>query len=142
MPAMQPTSDQFREFRDDPYDGPIAQVNLLKFRTKSEYPEDAPEHGLDEPGAAAYHRYTEAFIAAAADAGVECLLMGDVERYFIGNGDWDEVVVMHFPSRTAFMAMLNRPEFRDMHRHREAGLLCQEVLTTRVRTPSTEDADT
>ena len=31
--ALQPTSDQSREFRDDPYDGPIAQVNRLKVLT-------------------------------------------------------------------------------------------------------------
>ena len=60
--------------------------------------------------------------------------MGEVERYFIGNGDWDEVMVMQFPSRSAFMAMLNHPDFHDMHRHREAGLLCQEVITTRIST--------
>ena len=43
MPAFQPTADQFRAFRDDPYEGPIAQVNLLKFRVKSEYGPDDPE---------------------------------------------------------------------------------------------------
>ena len=37
MPAFQPTGDQFRAFRDDPYDGPIAQVNILKYRVKAEY---------------------------------------------------------------------------------------------------------
>ena len=35
MPAYQPTADQFGAFRDDTYDGPIAQVNLLKFRDKA-----------------------------------------------------------------------------------------------------------
>ena len=49
MPAFQPTADQFRAFRDDPYDGPIAQVNLLKFRVRANYPEGATEFGQDEP---------------------------------------------------------------------------------------------
>lgn len=131
MPAFQPTGDQFRAFRDDPYDGPIAQVNILKFRVRAEYRPDDPEHGVDEPGSAAYQRYADAFGVAAAEVGGKCLLMGEVERYFIGSGDWDAVMIMFFPDRKAFIATLNHPTYQDMHRHRDAGLLCQELLTTR-----------
>lgn len=133
MPAFQPTGDQFRAFRDDPYDGPIAQVNLLKFRVKAEYRPDDPEFGRDEPGAAAYSRYADQFASIAAEVGGSQLLIGDVERYFIGSGDWDAVMVMHFPSRGAFIDTLNHERYSDMHRHRAAGLLCQELLTTRPR---------
>lgn len=131
MPAFQPTADQFRAFRDDPFDGPIAQVNILKFRAKAEYAADAPEHGTDEPGSIAYQRYADAFGKAAAEVGGRCLMMGAVERYFIGNGDWDAVMVMFFPDRKAFIATLNHPNYKEMSRHRDAGLLCQELLTTR-----------
>ena len=131
MPAFQPTGDQFRAFRDDPYDGPIAQVNLLKFRAKAEYQSDDPEFGKDEPGSAAYLRYAEAFGVIAAEVGGAPLLIGEVERYFIGNGDWDAVMVMRFPSRAAFIATLNHQRYADISRHRNAGLLCQELLTTR-----------
>jgi len=132
MPAFQPTVDQFRSFRDDPYDGPIAQVNLLKFRVKAEYADGDPERNRDESGAVAYRRYVESFRGAAAEVGGSCLLLGEVERYFIGNGDWDAVLVMRFPSREAFIATLNHGNYADMHRHRHAGLLCQELITTRV----------
>ena len=131
MPAFQPTAAQFRAFRDDPFDGPIAQVNILKFRVKAEYQPDDPEYGNDEAGGIAYQRYADAFGVAAAEVGGQCLLMGEVERYFIGNGDWDAVMVMFFPDRKAFIATLNHPEYKSMARHREAGLLCQELLTTR-----------
>ena len=139
MPAFQPTADQFRAFRDDPYDGPIAQVNLLKFRVKSQYGEDEPEHGVDEPGSVAYRRYVDAFQVAADEAGATCLLFGETERYFIGQGDWDAVLIMHFPSRAAFIQTLNHPDYREMHRHRDAGLLCQELLTTRPVVTAIED---
>lgn len=131
MPAFQPTADQFRAFRDDPHDGPVAQVNLLKYRVKAEYRPDDPEFGTDEPGSAAYQRYADAFGVAAAEVGGRCLLMGETERYFIGQGDWDGVMVMFFPSRQAFIATLNHEHYQDMHRHRDAGLLCQELITTR-----------
>ena len=131
MPAFQPTADQLRAFRDDPYDGPIARVNLLKFRVKSEYGAGEPEHGVDEPGAVAYRRYVDAFQVAASEVGATCLLHGETERYFIGQGDWDAVLVMHFPNRAAFIQTFNHPDYAEMHRRRDSGLLCQELLTTR-----------
>lgn len=137
MPAFQPTADQFRAFRDDPHDGPIAQVNLLKFRVRAEYGPDDPERGGDEDGPTAYQRYVDAFAAAAAEVGGMCLLYGQTERYFIGQGDWDAVLVMHFPSRAAFIETLNHADYHDMHRHRAAGLLCQELITTRPLTAAT-----
>lgn len=131
MPAFQPTAEQFRSFRDDPHDGPIVQVNLLKFRVKSQYPEGHSNHGTDEPGAAAYQRYVDAFGVVAKDVDATCLSYGQTERYFIGQGDWDAVLVMHFPSRAAFIETLNHPNYNEMHHHRDAGLLCQELITTR-----------
>jgi len=40
-------------------------------------------------------------------------------------------MVMFFPDRKAFIATLNHPNYKEMSRHRDAGLLCQERLTTR-----------
>ena len=131
MPAFQPTAAQFRAFRDDSHEGPVAQVNLLKFRVKAEYQPDDPEHGEDVSGRDAYLRYSEAFSKAAAELGGVTLLLGDTERYFIGGGDWDGVLVNHFPDRKAFIAMLNHRNYKDMSRHRDAGLLCQDLIVTR-----------
>lgn len=131
MPAFQPTADQFRAFRDDPHDGPVAQVNILKFKVKAEYRPEDPEHGEAISGRDAYMRYSEAFTVAAAEVGGTTLLLGDTERFFIGNGDWDAVLVNHFPSRQAFIATLNHKDYKAMARHREAGLLCQELIVTR-----------
>lgn len=131
MPAFQPTADQFRAFRDDPYDGPVAQVNLLKFRVKAEYKEGDPEYGEALSGEAAYQRYSEAFTEAAKEVGGTTTLLASTERYFIGGGNWDGVLVNHFPSRQAFIQTLNHPDYKEMSRHRDAGLLCQELIVTR-----------
>jgi uncharacterized protein (DUF1330 family) len=131
MPAFQPTAAQFRAFRDDPHDGPVAQVNLLKFRIKAEYQPGEPEFAEAISGRDAYRRYSEAFTAAAAEVGGITLLLADTERYFIGGGDWDGVLVNHFPTRQAFIATLNHPNYKDMSRHRDAGLLCQDLIVTR-----------
>lgn len=131
MPAFQPTAAQFRAFRDDPHDGPVAQVNLLKFRPVAQYQPGDPEFGEKITGRDAYLRYSEAFTLAAAEVGGTTLLLGDTERYFIGGGDWDGVLVNHFPTRHAFIATLNHKDYKAMARHREAGLLCQDLIVTR-----------
>lgn len=131
MPAFQPTADQFRAFRDDPYDGPVAQVNLVKYKVKAEYRPQDPEYGEEVSGETAYLRYSEAFTEAAAEVGGFTLLLGATERYFIGQGDWDGVLVNHFPDRKSFIATLNHKDYKSMSRHREAGLLCQELIVTR-----------
>ncbi len=138
MPAFQPSAEQFRDFRDDKHDGPIAQVNLLKFRVKAKYAKDDPEYGEELSGEAAYQRYSAAFTAAAAEVGGVTTLLASTERYFIGGGDWDGVLVNHFPSRQAFIATLNHPDYKAMSRHRDAGLLCQDLIVTR---PSWLDGD-
>ncbi|MEO0818636.1 MAG: DUF1330 domain-containing protein [Pseudomonadota bacterium] len=131
MPAFQPTADQFRAFRDDPHGGPVCQVNLLKFRVKAEYGPDDPEFGEEVDGRTAYVRYSEAFTEAAAEVGGTTTLLATTERYFIGGGDWDGVLVNTFPTRQAFIATLNHPNYKSMSRHRDAGLLCQDLIVTR-----------
>ncbi len=73
MPTRQPTADQFRALRDDPHEGPVAQVNLLKFRERAAYTEADPERGDGSTGAQAYQRYADAFLKMAADQGGDCL---------------------------------------------------------------------
>ena len=60
------------------------------------------------------------FSEAMEEVGGTTLLLGDTERYFIGGGDWDAVLVNHFPNRQAFIATLNHRNYKDMSRHRDA----------------------
>ena len=73
-----------------------------------------------------------AFLSELKDrglCGVELIVREN--RVIRVEGDWDAVLVMHFPNRVAFIQTLNHPEYHEMHRHRAAGLLCQELITTR-----------
>ncbi len=130
MPAFQPTADQFRAFRDFDHDGPVAQVNLLKFRDAASYQPDDPEYGDGVNGETAYLRYADAFEEMAADVGGRCVFRAKAERFFIGNGDWDMVWINQFPDRKAFIATLNHAGYKDASRHREAGLLHQDLVVT------------
>ncbi|MEM5516743.1 hypothetical protein WNY37_07265 [Henriciella sp. AS95] len=133
MPAMQPTTDQMRRFAKDVHDGPIVMVNLLKFKTRAEYQPDDPEYGEPITGAEAYWRYNDALFMFSAEPqiGLEIVYDGPVAGMFIGDGDWDKVLVVRYPSRKHFLAMTSDPRYQDAHRHRAAGLLHQDLIETR-----------
>lgn len=133
MPALQPTAEQMSAFAKDAHDGPIVMINLLKFREKAEYPADAPEASENLSGAEAYQRYGDGLAGFREDpnVGLDILYAGPVARFFIGSGDWDQVLVVRYPSRKNMLAMLSSEVYQAAHRHREAGLLHQDLIETR-----------
>lgn len=131
MPAFNPTRDQFRALRDDPHDGPIIMVNLLKFHERAQYPADAPEAAENLTGEQAYERYESGLGDFIAACGGDILLKGRAARFYIGEGDWDRVLIVRYPSRQAFIAMVTSEAYRVPHRHREAGLKHQDLIETR-----------
>ncbi len=48
----------------------------------------------------------------------------------IGNGDWDRVALVWYPSRQAFLDMSSSAEYRAIHYHRAAGLAHQDLIET------------
>ena len=123
--SIDPTADQVRALRDAPDDQPITMVNLLKFRAQARY-----EDGDEVPctGREAYAHYKHAFtqtVGAVSQAKV--MFSGPVQQVFIGQAgspesDWDEVLVVRYPSRKHFLAMMADPTYREALRHRYAGL--------------------
>jgi uncharacterized protein (DUF1330 family) len=131
MPAFNPTKDQFRALRDDPHDGPIIMINLLKFHEKAVYPEDAPEAAENLTGEAAYARYEAGLNEFVRACGGEVVYNGKAVRFYIGEGDWDRVLIVRYPNREAFVAMVTHPDYQIPHRHRAAGLKHQDLIETR-----------
>ena len=122
--SIDPTADQVRALRDTGRDGPVVMLNLLKFRLIAEYQDGS------EPcsGAEAYARYQHAFtVTVGAVSGAEVLYDGPVEQVFIGmagtaESDWDKVLMVRYPSRGHFLAMMADVDYREALRHRYAGL--------------------
>ncbi len=123
--SIDPTADQVRALRDAPETGPVTMVNLLKFRDRARYEDEreAPCSGRE-----AYARYKHAFtetVGAVSQARV--LYQGPVHQAFIGQAgspecDWDEVLIVRYPSRQHFLAMMADGTYREALRHRYAGL--------------------
>lgn len=123
--SIDPTADQVRALRDVPDDRPITMVNLLKFRTRARYDDgdEAPCSGRE-----AYARYKTAFTeTVGAVSQAQVVFQGAVQQLFIGatgqpEADWDEVLVVRYPSRRHFLAMMADATYRAALRHRYAGL--------------------
>ena len=121
--SIDPSGDQVRALRDDGRDGPVVMLNLLKFRAAADY-----DDGEAISGAAAYARYQHAFtVTVGATSQAEVLYEGPVEQVFIGMAgtpetDWDMALIVRYPTRSHFLAMLAAPDYRAALRHRYAGL--------------------
>ncbi len=121
--SIDPTADQVRTLRDAGRNGPVVMLNLLKFRENANY-----DDGEIVSGAAAYARYQHAFTVTVGDISqAEVLYEGKVEQVFIGMAntsetDWDMALIVRYPSRQHFLAMMAAPGYRDALRHRYAGL--------------------
>ncbi len=129
---VQPTGDQLRAMRDHPRQGPIQMVNLLKFRERARYTQEVAEPA-DVSGREAYLRYGKAVGQIVQGLGGRIVWSGTPETVFIGDdGDfWDEIVVVEYPNRDAFLSMISMPEYQTAHVHREAGLSHQKLIRCR-----------
>ena len=98
-------------------DGPIWMVNLMAYRERALY--DGEE--ADISGRDADDRYAP--LDVLGDIGAEVVFVGDVEDQLLGDSPrWDRVAVVKYPTRRSFIEMQSRPDFRERHVHKEAGM--------------------
>lgn len=121
MNTLQPTSDQIRAFRDRATGEPIYMLNLLKFKDKAEY---ADGRETDLTGEQAYKLYGEGFRKVMEPKGVTIVYSGEIKGWLIGEGEgtWDAVAMISYPSTKVMLDMMRNPEYQEVHVHREAGL--------------------
>lgn len=124
-----PTFEQLMPLAQDPTPGPIAMVNLLKFRDKAEYRDGRPE---DISGREAYMRYAAQMGPIVEAAGGRFLFSGNVEGLVVGEVEelWDAVGIVEYPSRADFHRIATSPEVQAIGVDREAGLAGQLLILT------------
>ncbi len=124
--TIDPTADQVRALRDTGRDGPVVMLNLLKFRDRADYPAASREPACS--GRDAYARYQHAFtVTVGAISQAEVLYEGAVDQVFIGMAgtpetDWDMALIVRYPTRRHFLAMMADATYRQALVHRYAGL--------------------
>lgn len=116
---INPSSEQITAIGQMDLEGPVVMLNLLRF---------APDGG-----AKSYAKYAQAAQPFLEKVGASVRFMGSVETTVIGGEEWDEVVLVEYPSKQAFLAMIGDPGYP--HKMRADALLDSRLYCTRRRTP-------
>lgn len=126
---VNPNADQMAGFMDSSVEGPIAMVNLLKYKEKAEY---SDERETELSGVEAYGIYAQGVAKTLAMVGGKMLFFGNVSRLMLGEVEelWDQVAIAQYPSRAAMLEMMQLPEYQAIHVHRDAGLAGQLNIET------------
>jgi uncharacterized protein (DUF1330 family) len=96
---IHPSPEQMAALQAAHVDGPIVMLNLLRF---------APDGGEEE-----YRRYGEAAAPFLADSGASIRYLGHGAATVIGAAgeEWDEVILVEYPSKDAFFEMTGNPDY-------------------------------
>ena len=99
-------------------DGPIWMVNLMSYRDTADY---ADGRVSDISGKEADDRYAP--LGPLKAIGAEPVFFADVDTQFLNDTPkWDRVGIVKYPTRRSFIEMQNRPDFQELHAHKEAGM--------------------
>jgi uncharacterized protein (DUF1330 family) len=134
--GIHPTADQLRALLAHPGGGPVQMINLLRFRERAEYGPGHEAAGSVDSGAEAYQRYGEVAMRKVAERGGRLVLLSVPEQVVIGelpgwDREWDQIAIVEYPSRAAFLDMIADPEYQAATVHRDAGLERTVLLATR-----------
>ncbi len=115
MNNLEINKEEFLKFMQYPDDKPLVMINLLKFKKKT-------EDGLD--GAELYRCYKLKAAELLKKVGGRLLWLGKADQFLIATDKdkWDEVLLVEYPSRKAFLNMINLPEFEEVQKDRKASL--------------------
>jgi uncharacterized protein (DUF1330 family) len=105
--------DLKRYIKQDP-GGPVVMLNLLKYRAGGE---------------ASYRAYNAALKDYLPSIGAEVLYVGDCSTVLVApdGWDWDAVLIVRYPSRQAFSAMVADPSYQAVT-HLRTEALTEAVL--------------
>ncbi len=94
-------------------EGPVTMLNLLAFR---------PEGGRER-----YLEYGEAVAPLLERAGGRLLFQGPASPALLGEHSWDLVLLVEYPTRRAFLEMIQSPEYQAIAHLRTEALVKGEL---------------
>ncbi len=136
MTYIEPTAEALAAIATDAatIETPIRMINLLKFKPVANYGDIADPAGDDGPstGAAAYARYGATALQEIGEVGGSLFYAAVADMTFIGPADeqWDQVAIVEYPSRAAFLEMVAKPSYQAAVFHRTAGLADTRIIMT------------
>ena len=130
MKTVAPTREGLSRLSMLPKDTPIVMVNLLRFRDKALYPQGSCFE--DCTGRQAYRRYMDTAVEILSEVGAKPIWMSKALAGIIAPSDeqWDQVLLVRYPSVDAFMTMIKKPDYLAATVHREAALEDSRLIAT------------
>lgn len=131
MPSINPSREQLAHFAQHmPDETPILMLNLLRYRDAAAYPDDSGHAPCS--GREAYKRYSRTALNKVQGVGgsVELLATAHVALIAPAEEQWDEVLLVRYPSKSAFLSMLADPEYQAATVHRSAALIDSRLIGT------------
>ncbi len=99
-------------------DGPVWMVNLMKYKEVADYADGRPSNVSGREADDIY-----APVDVLGDIGAQIVFVADVDQQLLGDSPtWDRVAIAKYPTRRAFIEMQSRPDFKDKHAHKDAGM--------------------
>jgi uncharacterized protein (DUF1330 family) len=137
MGSVEPDAERMQAFANQlESQGPIVMVNLLRYRERAAYPEGAAATACS--GREAYQRYSEVALRTVAEVGGQLVYLGRVAASVIAPAgeEWDDVALVRYPSRRAFVEMIGRADYQAAAVHRSAALADSRLICTEALFPS------
>lgn len=129
MPTIDPRPGQMKAaLAAVPPGVPIIMLNLLRFREKAEYPNQSSEL----TGRQAYEIYLENANKHVHAVGGEVMLHANAYTGIIAPEDeqWDEMLLVRYPSIEKFVAMVMNPDYQKFTVHRTAAIADSRLVAT------------
>jgi len=121
--SLEPTPDQIAALAARPADEPVVMINLLQFRA--------------DGGRQSYLRYMQEVVPHLQRVGGTVRYAGQLPTFVIGDGEkpwWDAIIVVEYPSPSAFLDMVTNEEYLKVHEHRAGGLDRGDLVATSIWT--------
>jgi len=93
-----PNEEGFTDLMSRADEGPVTMLNLLSFK---------PDGGRER-----YMEYGEAVLPLLEKAGGRLVFQGAAAPVVLGEDSWDLVLLVEYPTRSAFLQMIQSPEYQ------------------------------
>lgn len=109
---------------------PIVMINLLRYHARAVYPAGTGKEQIT--GRQAYEHYSKLTLPHLMKVGGQLIWRADVRAGLIAPKDerWDEILLVRYPSRSAFERMITNPEYQAGVIHRTAALEDSRLIAT------------
>lgn len=119
MPTISPTQEQIEELQSLSSEGPLITVSLLRFKP--------------EGGETFYEKYSQLTMPILNKIKAQVIYYGSDAKTFIGEDQWDAVLLVQYPNRQAFLKMIADAEYMEAKQYREQALADSRLYITHPR---------